>query len=70
MRKWLAEIRSSMGLTTYAAADLVGISQSYYSSIENGTRGTPLKVDTAKRIAAALGFDWTRFYEGEDGDQH
>jgi transcriptional regulator with XRE-family HTH domain len=66
MRKWLMEIRAAKGLSTYAAAELCGISHSYYSSIENGTRGAPLPVDTAKLISAALGFDWKQFYEDTD----
>lgn len=44
-------------------ASLVGVSQGYYSDIENG-RKTP-RPATAKKIAAVLGFNWTRFYEDE-----
>lgn len=65
MKKWLEEIRKRQGLTTYTVASNAGISQSYYSAIENGSRGCP--VPTAKKIAAALGFDWKRFYEDEEG---
>lgn len=54
-----------MGLTTAEAANLSGISQSYYSLIENGTRGNPLNVDIAKKIASALNFEWTQFYDDE-----
>lgn len=43
-----------------------GISQQYYSFIESGARGKKLPVPTAKRIAAALGFDWQDFYKEED----
>lgn len=43
-----------------------GISESYYSMIESGERNVP--VDTAKKIAEALGFEWTKFYEDERGD--
>lgn len=46
----LKQIREQMGLTTAEAANLSGISQSYYSLIENGTRGNPLNVDIAKKI--------------------
>ena len=63
MRQWLKDIRKSKGLTTYDAGTLSGISQSHYSSIENGTRGVRVRV--AKKIAAALGFEWQRFYEEE-----
>ena len=65
MRKWLKDIRERLKLTTFEAANAAGISQSYYSSIENGTRGNPLNVDIAKKIAEALNFEWTRFYEDE-----
>lgn len=66
MRVWLKEIRKSLGLSSYKAAEMAGLSQSYYSAIENGVRGRKLTVPTAKKIAAALGFDWQRFYEDED----
>lgn len=45
-------------------ADEIGMSQSGYASIETGAR-TP-SVPMAKRIAAVLGFEWTRFFE-DDG---
>ena len=48
-------------MTTYAVAEAVGISQSLYSSIENGLRG--VTVENAKQIAQFYGFEWTRFYE-------
>lgn len=63
MRQWLKKLRISAGLSTYKVAKLAGISQSYYSSIETGVRGNPLNVDVAKKIAEALGFDWTMFYD-------
>lgn len=65
-RKWLAEIRKEANMTQQAAADATGISQSYYAGIETGVRGKPLSVTVAKKIAAVLGFDWTKFYS-EDG---
>lgn len=66
MRKWLADIRKEAKRTQQDVADAAGISQAYYAGIELGIRGKPLAVPVAKRIAAVLGFDWTRFYE-EDG---
>ena len=63
MRNWLKNIRESKGYSTYKAADLSGISQSYYVAIEAGERGNPLKEEVAKKIARALDFPWTRFYE-------
>lgn len=63
MRVWLKEIREKSGMSQMIVAKKAGISQNYYSSIETGVRGNPLNVDVAKKIAEALGFDWTMFYE-------
>lgn len=68
MRKWLKEIRASKGITQSEAAVICGISQSYYAAVEVDTRNVP--VPTAKKIAAALGFDWQRFYEDEKTPTH
>lgn len=68
MRIWLKELREKSGLSQMTVAKRAGISQNYYSSIETGTRGNPLNVDVAKKIAEALSFDWTRFYEDADKD--
>lgn len=68
VRQWLANIRTANGKSQQEVADASGISQSYYAGIELGIRGKPLAVPVAKRIAATLGFDWTRFYD-EDTEQ-
>ena len=60
--KWLAEIRGKR--SQQSVADEIGMSQSGYASIETGAR-TP-SVPMAKRIAAVLGFEWTRFFEDDD----
>jgi len=61
LRNWLREIRADK--SQEYVAKVVGISQQMYSWIERGER-TP-SVEVAKKIAAVLGFDWTRFYEDE-----
>lgn len=70
MRKWLVDIRTSRKKSQQEVADAAGISQSYYAGIETGVRGKPLGVPIAKKIAAALDFDWNLFYDeagaGED----
>lgn len=65
MREWLVEIRKEKKMSQDRAAKAAGISQSYYAAIEIGERGNPLNVSTAKKIAAALGFPWQKFYEEE-----
>ncbi len=61
MREWLKELREAAQMTQVQLAAAVGITQQQYSFIESGKRG--VKVATAKKIAAALGFDWQKFYE-------
>ena len=65
-RVWLAEIRKQQGKTQQEVADSAGISQAAYACIESGMK-TPT-VQTAKRIAAVLGFEWTRFFEDDPAD--
>lgn len=61
MREWLIQLRKHKDLTQLDVSEQAGISRSYYSGIELGTRNVPVK--TAKKIAAVLGFDWTLFFE-------
>ena len=62
-RDWLISLRKNKNLSQREVADVAGISNNYYSWIETGMRGVP--VHTAKKIAEALDFDWTLFYEDE-----
>ena len=64
MREWLIALRKAKKLTQTQLAEEVGISPSYVTSIETGKRRVP--VWTAKKIAAALGFEWQRFYEDDN----
>lgn len=64
MREWLISFRKDKGMTQLQIAKAVGISQQHYSFIESGERG--VRVPTAKKIAAVLGFDWQRFYEDDN----
>ena len=63
MRTWLKEIRIKKGISQKEAAKKAGIGQQYYNFIENNKRGKKLPYQTAKKIADALGFKWTKFYE-------
>lgn len=51
-------------MTQGAVANAIGIAQPSYYEFEKGI-STP-KPENAKKIAAVLGFEWTRFYEDED----
>lgn len=63
-RQWLADIRIRQGKTQQEVADGAGMSQAGYAGIETGVK-TPT-VPTAKKIAAVLGFEWTRFFEDQE----
>ena len=64
MREWLIQKRKGALLTQADVARMAKISQPSYNAIEQG-KSTP-KPDTAKRIASALEFRWTRFYEEDE----
>lgn len=56
--------RENIGLTQEKLANEVGASRQMIGLIENGTAKPSVKL--SKKIAAVLGFDWTRFYEDEE----
>lgn len=67
MRTWLKELRArSSNMTQKELAARVSISRTMITEIENGNANP--SVDVAKKIAAVLGFEWTRFYD-EPGDK-
>lgn len=61
MRAWLRDIRKGQRKTQADVAKEAGISVQLYSRTESTGMGP--SVSTAKKIASALGFDWTRFFE-------
>lgn len=63
----LKAMRKDMGLSQQEVARKVGITQPYYANIENEIKRP--SVDTAKLIAAALGFDWTLFFSDEQDEK-
>lgn len=62
MLNWLIETRGNR--SQYKMAAEIGISQSYYASIEVGSRRP--SVEVAKKIGGTMGFEWTRFFEDQD----
>ncbi|MED4715254.1 helix-turn-helix transcriptional regulator [Bacillus badius] len=63
MRSWLVNIRKGKEMTQNEVSQLSGVSRSAYSNIEIGVRSP--SVETAKRIANVLEFEWTLFFTSE-----
>lgn len=61
---WLIDLRKTKGMTHEDVSNVCGISRQYYSMIEMGERSP--SVETAKKIAKVLDFDWTKFYDDDD----
>ncbi len=64
---WLRATRVAAKLTQEELSGQVGIARGAYANIETGERRP--SVATAKKIAAVLGFDWTRFYEDDSAPE-
>ncbi len=60
--EWLKQKRLNKRYTQKEVAEKVQIMRASYTQIENGTRRP--SVETAKKIARLLDFDWTRFFDG------
>ena len=65
--KDLRKMRVEAGLSQTELAHAVKVSQYSISRIERGIRRP--KVETAKKIAHVLDFDWTDFYKEESDEQ-
>lgn len=63
MRKWLKDLRAKKDLTQQEVANAANVDVTMISKIELGERRP--SVEVAKKIAAVLGFKWTRFFEDE-----
>lgn len=64
MRIWPRNKRLEKNLTQHKVAELTNVDVTMISKIELGERRPSPEV--AKRIAAALDFDWTLFYEDKE----
>ncbi len=63
MRTKMREIRNQLGYTDKQAADLAGISRSYYTLVETGMRTPSLPM--ALRIKKALGYHSDDLFDNE-----
>lgn len=57
MREWLKAARLRSELTMKQIAEKLGISESYYCSIENGDRQRNMDITLAAKLADILGVD-------------
>lgn len=55
MRSWMEKARKDCGLTMKAAANKLGISESYYSMIERGERQQKLDIALAVKMSGVFG---------------
>jgi len=63
--EWLSKMRAEQNYTQREFANAINMSYSMYSKIESKERRP--SVENAKKIAKALGFIWTKFYEEDLG---
>ena len=54
MRKWLKEKRTERNMTMKDIAEKLGISESYYCSIENGERQKKMDITLVAGLSVAL----------------
>ena len=72
MRLWLRDARHSKGLTMKILGEKLGISESYYCSIENGTRQFCMDIAFASQISKELGISLNKIskYEKDFRTEH
>lgn len=64
MRFWLRDLRLNNQMSQKDVANLASVDVTTINKIELGERRP--SPELAKKIAAVLGFDWTRFFEDEE----
>ena len=62
----LKDIRKSNNLTQLQLSEACGCKRSTIGKIENGSINPSVRL--AKRIGKVLNFDWTLFYQDEEGE--
>lgn len=58
----LKDMRRREHMTARQAADCAGVSQGYYTMVEQGKKVPGVGV--ARKLGSAMGFDWRRLYGG------
>ena len=72
MRSWLIELRQKRNLSQADIAKMLGITQSYYSLIENGERQSDLNLSTAEKLSKIFKISLKKIgeYEKQTEDKH
>ena len=65
MREWLKNARERRRMTMKMLADKLNISESYYCSIENGTRQKNMDVSLVSKLSVALDMPIGEIVENE-----
>lgn len=65
MREWLKSAREKCGFTMKAASEKLGISESYYCSIENGARQKKMDITLASKISVVFDVPLAEVIESE-----
>lgn len=65
MRAWLRQLRNERGMTQQNVADELGITQQYYSSIENGERQKDIDCSLLSKLSAVFGIPISQIVEEE-----
>ena len=65
MREYLRRMRKEHSLTQKDVSHYVGIAESYYSLIENGSRMKKMNIQMAKRLAEIFGVPIEKILEEE-----
>lgn len=65
MREWLKMAREKSGLTMKTASEKLGISESYYCSIENGVRQKRMDITLASKISVVFDVSLAEVVENE-----
>jgi transcriptional regulator with XRE-family HTH domain len=55
MRKWLINKRKKLNLSQVEMGKMLGITQAYYSEIENGIKQQDLSLSTTRKLSEILG---------------
>lgn len=65
MREWLKSKREETGMTMKELGSKLGISESYYFAIENGTRQKKMDLVLVSGLSSALGMPITDIAKAE-----